>query len=195
MLIVLQVYLFLAEAGFVPLIVCILLVPPPWNFLCSYWLVSALHLSASCALAGSDVFWVTGFVGPVTALFVDILQSRSLTTWQHMWQTCKLWMKDYVWHVLAETTICYYYVWSNHGWPICFLSKSKVKIKSCLDVIVSCKLSEHDLDGSLIFHTWNLSEWSEKAFTTYVYTVYRTSNHHYLSMWQYPNCVTCQDSV
>ncbi len=43
MLIVLKVYLVLAEAGFEPLIVCILLVPPPWNFLCSYWLVSALH--------------------------------------------------------------------------------------------------------------------------------------------------------
>ncbi len=47
MLIVLKVYLFLAKAGFEPLIVCILLVPPPWNFLCSYWLVSALHLSAA----------------------------------------------------------------------------------------------------------------------------------------------------
>ncbi len=47
MLIVFQVYLLLAEAGFEPLILCILLVPPPWNFLCSYWLVSALHLSAT----------------------------------------------------------------------------------------------------------------------------------------------------
>ncbi len=39
--------LFVAEAGFEPLIVCILLVPPPWNFLRSYWLVSALHLSTA----------------------------------------------------------------------------------------------------------------------------------------------------
>ncbi len=58
MLIVLKVYLdkkriqiksmlFVAEAGFEPVIVCILLVPPPWNFLRSYWLVSALHLSTA----------------------------------------------------------------------------------------------------------------------------------------------------
>ncbi len=193
MLIVLQVYLFLAEAGFEPLIVCILLVPPPWNFLCSYWLVSALHLSASCALAGSDVCWVTGFVGPVTALFVDSHVRLPHDSICGRLVNCE-WKIMFVMFLQKQLYVIIMCGLIMVGLYV-FLSKSKVKIKSCLDVIVSCKLSEHDLNGSLIFHTWNLSEWSEKAFTTYVYTVHRTSNHHYLSMWQYPICVTFQDSV
>ena len=51
---------FVAEAGFEPLIVCILLVPPPWNFLRSYWLVSVLHLSATgLRVTGGDTVHYT----------------------------------------------------------------------------------------------------------------------------------------